>query len=351
MNSKRQSRWNWLAPTLLLLGLLGAAFGADAIFNHSSIETRVTLQGALGGGEIWQLADGRAAFYDNNAAASSGDRVYIRTEGQVSCIKTNGVVILDGGCVYWDHSANSATFEAVNDRDFYLGTAIGDWAAGDTQMLVNLNVKPAYHSDLSRGWSDDGFISAKIGTVAVTGCNIFRNGSAHNFVHNSTSEAQKLDLLAVNGFAPGANWIIEGAFRVPSDGAGTVVDVNLGIASATHATDADSIAEHLFIHLDANATPINIQSKDGTTTVTATDTTLDYTEGSALSTRVEFWLDGRNPADIQCYINGVLTLGATTFRLDNAVGPLFLIAHTEKTSAADAYEISVDWLRVRIAEQ
>lgn len=320
---------------------------ADAIFNHAANETRITLASALGAGEIWQLKDGRAAFYDSQVAASSGDKLYIRTDGQITVTKTNGVVILDGAPVYWDHSANSATYRANNDRDFFLGTAVGDWASGDTQMLVNINVQPSYLVDLAR----DAFITSITGTQALNGLALLRRGAAHNFVLSSTNEAQKLDALSVNGFAPGANAIVEGAFRVVSDGAGTAVDANLGIASATHATDADSIAEHLFVHLDANNTNINIQSKDGTTTVAATDTTTDYTEGSALSTRVEFWFDLRDPADIQCYINGALVLGSSTFRLDNAVGPLFLLAHVEKTASTDTYELALDWLRVRIAEQ
>lgn len=66
-------------------------------------------------------------------------------------------------------------------------------------------------------------------------------------------------------------------------------------------------------------------------------------------------MDGRTrsggTADIQCYVNAALAAGASTFRLDNAVGPLFLLAHTEKTSSADVYELALDWLRVRIMQQ
>jgi hypothetical protein len=47
----------------------------------------------------------------------------------------------------------------------------------------------------------------------------------------------------------------------------------------------------------------------------------------------------------------VLQLGSTVFNIDAAVGPLFLLAHVEKSSAADTYELALDWLRVRIAEQ
>lgn len=327
----------------------------EASFVRDWNKTRLTLTGNLGAGELIQGPDGLAHYYDSSVGASSGDKPTLTSSDVVAVPKTNGIVLLDGGPCYWDHSANALHYKAVNDRDFFAGSIVGDYASGDTIAYVNLNRKPQYLIDLSRGDVMDAFISALVGTVAVGGCNIFRRGSAHNFVHNSTNEAQKLDLLSVNGFAPGSQWIVEGAFRVPNDGAGSNTDVSLGIASATHATDGDSIAEHLFLHLDGNSTNISLQSKDGTTTVAAVDTTLDYTEGSALANRVEFWMDGRTrsggTADIQCYVNGALAAGASTFRLDNAVGPLFLLAHTEKTSSADAYELALDWLRVRIMQQ
>jgi hypothetical protein len=319
----------------------------DARFVRDWDQTQLVLAAGASIGEVWQMPNGQAAYLDKTVAKSTGDRTEFRTSGFATVTKTNGIYLIDGGPVYWDHSANSATFRQVNDRDFYIGTAHGDAESGDLTCVVNLNAQGSYLIDLAR----DAYIAAEIGTQAIGTMGIIRRGGALNFLHSSTSEAQKLDALSVNGFSPSANWIIEGAFRVPNNGAGSAVDVSFGIASATHATDADSIAEHLFLHLDANALDIKLQSKDGTTTVTATDTTSDYVEGTALSTRVHFWFDGRNPADIQCYIDGVLTLGSTVFRLDNAVGPLFLLAHSEKTSAADVHEVALDWLRVRIAEQ
>lgn len=326
----------------------------EATYIRDFDKTLVTLAASKGSGEVFQLADGRAGFYDSGAVssgASSGDKKEIRTAGQVTLPKANGVKFIDGGKVYWDHSANAATYKAVSDRDFYLGTSVGDWESGDVSMLVNLNVQPAYLIDFGRGGPEDAFISALVGTVAVAGCNIFRRGSAHNFVLNSTSEAQKLDALSVNGFSKDANWIIEGAFRVVNDGAGTNTDVSLGIANATHASDADSITESCFIHLNGNEVNVYAESDDGTTEVAATDTTVDYSEGSTLAARVEFWMDGRDPSDVQIYINGALALGSTVFNVNAATGPFFLLAHVEKSSSADVYEIALDWLRVRIAEQ
>lgn len=323
----------------------------EAVFVRDWDQTRLSLAASTGAGELRALADGRAGYYDSSVGASSGDKILITTSGQVTLPKTNGVAILDGACCYWDHSASSITYKQNNDQDFFAGTAAGDYASGDTQIVVNLNVKPAYLIDFGRGFSEDAFISALVGTVAVSGCNIFRRGAAHNFVLNSTSEAQKLDALSVNGFSKDANWIVEGAFRVVSDGAGTNTDVSLGIANATHASDADSIAESVFIHLNGNEVNVYAESDDGTTEVPATDTTVDYTEGTALSTRIEFWMDGRDPSDIQIYVNGTLVLGSTVFNVNVATGPFFLLAHVEKSSSADTYEIALDWLRVRIAEQ
>lgn len=315
----------------------------DAIFNHAANETRITLGAALGAGEIWQLKNGLAAFYDNQQAASSGDKVYIRTDGQVTVTKTNGVKILDGGRVYWDHSAGSATYKPANDRDFYLGVAVGDWESGDTQMLVNLNVEPRYILDIAR----DSFATVFVGTRALGGLDLLRRGGAHNIVISATNEAQKVDLLTRDGFSKDANAIVELIFNVISDGAGTVVDVSLGVANATDSDNADDIAESVFIHLNANDVNIYAESDDGSTEVAATDTTIDYAEG----TPVEVWLDFRDPADVQIYVNGAQVLGATVFNVNAAVGPLKLLAHVEKSASTDTYEIDINRLCARIAEQ
>lgn len=321
---------------------------ADARFVRFWDEQLVTTQAAVGSGEIWQHADGRAVVYEDINAAGSGDRVVFKASGHHTITKTAGVVILDGGRVYWDHSANAATFRKVNDRDFYIGRAVGDAASADVTVVVNLNVDPPYDLDVAR----DPHLTAIVGTQVLTGLSLWRRGGAHDFNITATNEAQKLDILSKDGFAAGAaNAIVEFAFNVVSGGAGTVVDVSLGIASATHATDADSIAQHLFLHLDANNVNINLQSKDGTTTVTVQDTTIDYTAGNTVATRVEVWFDCRNPADVQCYVNGVLVLASVVFDVSAAASTWFLLAHIEKTAATDTYELYLDWMRARFAEQ
>lgn len=314
----------------------------DAIFNDAFDQQRVTLAASLGAGEVWQMKDGRAAFNDSTAK-SSGDKPQFTTEGVVTITKTNGVVILDGGRVYWDHSANSATYKPVNDRDFYVGTAVGDWATGDVQVNVRLNAKQENIIDFQR----DAFDTVFAGTRAIGTMDLEVRGGARKFLISATNEAQKIDMLSQFGFARTANAIVELIFNVVSDGAGTVVDVSLGLANATHATDADSITESLFIHLNANDVNIYAESDDGTTEVAATDTTIDYTEG----TPVEVWFDLRDEADIQIYVNGAIVLGSTVFKLDAATGPLKLLIHIEKTASTDAYTLDINRFHARLGEQ
>jgi predicted RecA/RadA family phage recombinase len=320
---------------------------AEATFLRESGDNRLTADAAIVAGEVYQLKDGRAAVYAGLASAAIGDRVALQSEGKFTIAKLAGVVLLDGGRLFWDHSANVATFRKVNDRDFYLGRVVGDAASADTTCVVDLNVDPRYDIDLQR----DPHLSVLVGTAAAGGFGYpVQLGGAHVLELTATNEAQKVDLLSVDGFAKGANAIVEGAFRVLSDGAGTVVDFSLGVASATHASDADQIAESVFAHLDANNTNIMLESDDGTTEVAATDSTLDYVEGVNVANRVEVWFDMRDPADVQIYVDGVLALGATVFNVNVAVGPLFLLVHLEKSISTDTYKIAVDWLRARYGQ-
>ena len=163
---------------------------------------------------------------------------------------------------------------------------------------------------------------------------------------------QKLDAKGLNGFAPlTSNAIIDGCFRVINDGSGTVVDVSIGAASDTHATNADTIAESVFIHLDANNTNINCESDDGTNEVAATDSTYDYTEGSTFASEVYFTIDMRDPSSVKWFINGVATLTATTFNVSAAAATWYPLIHVEKSSSTDTYKLAVDFLRVRTGEQ
>lgn len=320
---------------------------AEAVFVREYNDNRVVASAAVAGGDVIQLPNGRAAVAARLNSAAANDPISLVDNGQFTVQKTTGIVILDGGKVYWDHSAGKAHYKQVSDRDFYLGTAVGDAASSATSMVVNLNVQPVYAVDLLR----DPFTSVLAGTAAAGGFGYPRilGGSAGLYL-TATNEAQKVDALSVDGFSNAANAIVEFAFRLPTGGSGSASDYNIGIASGTHATDADAIAQHLFCHLDGASTNINFQSKDGTTTVAATDSTIDYTAGAGQSVRVEVWFDMRSPADVQVYVNGANVLPSTVFDVSAAASTWLLLAHAEKTSGTETGDMIVDWLRARIQE-
>lgn len=306
---------------------------------------------ATDAGEIWQLASGLAAYQDERAVKSSGTDTAFTTSGNVTVTKSTGVVILDGGRVYWDHSANAATYKKVNDRDFYIGRAVGDAASADSTLVVSLNV-PEFGLD-TIDLLRDAALSVPTGTQAVGAFGYPKPfGGSLSLELTATNEAQCIDLFSVDRVAISANAIAEFIVRIGANGSTNAVDLNFGVANGTSTTDADAIAESCFIHIDGGSTTLNAESDDGTTEVAATDTTKTFTAGTAVSNRKEFWFDLRNPADIQIYVDGELVLSATTFTLNAGTGPIGLLAHLEKTSStATAGPVYIDRAALRIMEQ
>ncbi len=323
---------------------------ADATRIRDANDNRLTADAAIAAGEVWQLRNGRAAVYASLEAAASGDRANFQDSGQYTVTKTATQVWTDGAPIYWDHSANAATVippMGAADKDFFIGCAVGDAASADVTGAVNLNVLPVYEIDLSRDAFAAIVVKTVVGSTTVEVPHVEPRGGGAGFVLGATAEAQKVDLLSERSFALASNWIVEGEVNVITNGTGAAIDFNIGVANATHATDADAITNHVFLHTDGAALDIFAQSKDGTTTVTATDTTANFVAGTPFS----FVIDGRDPADVQIYIDGVLQLTATVFNVAAAAGPLKLLAHVEKTSDAATGFYVVNKLRVRTGQQ
>jgi predicted RecA/RadA family phage recombinase len=301
---------------------------------------------ALTAGEVLQLADGKAAV--SSGAIAAAVKGAVQTEGIHLMAKTATMCLLDGGEAYWDHSANKVHFRKVNDRDFYIGRVVGDAASADTTCYVDLNVTLRYDVDFQR----DACISVPTGTQAVGAFGYPKViGGSHRLELTATSEAQSVDLLTVARFAVASNPIAQFIFRPDVNGTGSTVDFSIGYANGTHTTDADSITEHCLIHIDGGSVNILAQSKDGTTTVTATDTLADITAGTAVANQVEVWMDARDPADVQIYVEGALVLASTVFNLGAAAGPLGLLAHIEKTTGTETGRFSIDTMRCRLMQQ
>lgn len=318
---------------------------SDSTYYQEGESLDYTAVAAVTGGQVVQVSDGRAGVVptDLDAAALGSASV----EGVFVVAKTTSVVWVDGMELWWDHSANAATYAPANDNDFYLGVAQGDAAAADTTGKVRLNVKPSYLIDLQTGAFQTLVVKTVVGSTTVEVPHIEVQGGSSSLIFGATAEAQKVDLLSTRAFALGSNWIVDGIFNVIDDGDDAAIDFNIGVANATHASDADSITESVFLHLDGNSLDLYAESDDGTTEVAATDTTVNI----VLGTPVHFLMDGRDPADVQIYVNGVLMLTGSVFDVSAATGPLKLLAHLEKTANDTVARYNVDQLRVRIANE
>lgn len=312
---------------------------AEAILYQEGEVLDYTGAAATLNGEVVQLHDGRAAVLKGNKDA--GVLNAADTTGIYDLTKTTSAIILDGAPVYWDHSANKAAYLPVNDKDFFVGTAVGDSVSSATTVRVALNKKPQYIVDLMQSHFDSV-------AVLTAGSPIIRSvGGAVKAQFSATAEAQKLDLLSSRSFPVESNWIMEAIIKVVVNADADVGDLNVGVANGTHASDADSITEACFVRLDMGADlNIDARSADGTTTVSNTDTTIDWAVGTAFHVII----DGRDTSDIQIYINDANVLGSSVFKLNAATGPLKALFHLEKSSNDSPGEVDVLALNVRILE-
>jgi predicted RecA/RadA family phage recombinase len=300
----------------------------------------VTPSAGYSAGEVIQLPDGRAAVVQGLTARVENDPAALKTSGQHTLAKTASVVILDGDPIYWDRSANTATpLRAVAGADFPIGVAVGDAASADATVVVDLNVKPVYVVDLLRDPTD----SVTVLTAATNVVNIVSPGCLRMALGTTHAEANKVDHLSQRSVPVTIPFIVEGRIAVYDIGDEASVDINVGIANGTHASDADTITESCFLHLDGTALDILAESDDGTTEVAATDTTVNAVD----DTWFDFRMDCRNLTDIQLYINGVNVLSASVFKLNAATGPMKLLAHVEKGANDTPGEIRIAHLAIR----
>lgn len=293
---------------------------------------------ALASGQVVQLPDGRAGYVMGLRAVVAGDPVEIQVGGQAVVAKTANVEILPGDELRWDRSANTATpLNAIADADFVIGTAVADAAAADTTVVVALNKRPVYAIDIFRDRSDSVIVKTA-GTPAL----MWTPGCV-KLAFDTTDEIQKVDVLSAAAIPVTVPFIVEGRVAAFDIGDDAALDFNIGLANATHASDADSITESVFLHMDGSALDVKAESDDGTTEVAAEDTTVNAVD----DTFFDFRIDARDLTSIKLYINGVRVLAAKTFKLDKATGPIKLLVHLEKTKNDTPGDFRVAHLAIR----
>jgi predicted RecA/RadA family phage recombinase len=307
-------------------------------YNDGPISVTVP-SGGYAAGEVLQLPDGRAGVVAGLAALTEGQTAGLQVQGRVTLAKTASVVILKGGRVFWDRSANTATpLQIAAGADFFIGVAVADAASADTTVEVDLNVRPNYLIDLH----EDAFDCVPVGTVTER-----YQGGEQYFAFTTATEAEKLDLISRKSVPVTVPMIFEAIWQVDTAADADVADVSVGLANATHASDMDSATETALFHQDSGADlNLDAESDDGTHEVAATDTTVDVVAG----TDVEVWIDARDLDDLKYYVNGVRVLSSTSFVIHHATGPLKALFHVEKSSNDTAGAYRVRHLAVRVMD-
>lgn len=321
---------------------------ADATFYQDGSSLDYTAIAAVTGGQAVQLPDGRAGVIPTDLAAAELGAA--KTDGVHIVTKAASQVWINGARIWWDHSANAATCVpplGAGDKDFYLGTANGDVASATVLGKVNLNVQPTYVFAVNRDLADIAITKTVVGSTTIVIPDIVNRGGSIDAFFGLTAEAQSLSLLSKRSFPLASNPILEAVVNIVTTCDADVGDLSIGLANGTSTSDADAITESALFHFDLGGS-LNIlaESDDGTTEVAATDTTLDWAEG----TPVFLCIDGRDPTNMKFYVNGVEVLAATANLGDIqlATGPLKALFLLEKSSNDSPGRVLLSELNVRL---
>lgn len=315
---------------------------SEAAYRYDPDIIKKRAVGAVVSGQMVQLPGGRAGYCNTLKPQLPGDLISWQVEGVIEIAKTAGIVFLDGGDVFWDVSANKAHFRPeAGTPDFKCGTAVGDATSSATTMLIKLNGVGVYGIDLQQGssdWAPEETLG--LGVIALP-------GGGFKLAFDAVAEVAQAAVVSVHSVPLSAGPILEARVAIYDIGDDASLDIDIGIATGSHASDFEALANFAAIHFDGNALDIKVHSDDGTTDVAAADSTIDAVD----NTYFEVWIDCRNLADVQIYVNGVDAVpGGTTLVLTAAAAnALKAVAMIEKTSNDTTADVRLSRLRVRTA--
>lgn len=316
----------------------------EALYRQKGEALDYTPSTAITGGQMVQLPDGRAAFATNDIEADVKGAV--RVCGVVRVLKTVGIALLAGGDAFWDVSANKAHFRPENSTvDFLAGMVLEDALAADTEVDIVLNERCHHIIDLEHrdaGQDVDGWT-----TEATNGLGVTADVLAQRFTlsFDAVAEAAQAALFSNRKVPLSAKPIMESRIALYNIGAAAALDINVGLASASHATDFEAVPVFATVQLDGNALAINTHSDDGTTDRAPADSTIL----AVAATFLEVWIDCRDDTNVTFYVDGVLVDTAASKRIltEALATSVFPIAHIEKTNDATVADVRVTRMRVR----
>jgi predicted RecA/RadA family phage recombinase len=314
----------------------------DALLKREQSTVNVTTGSARTGGEVVQCPDGRAGVHPVDVV--SGGLGVLQTEGVYLVTKPTAFVYLAGQEIFWDHSANECCLWPTSDKDFFLGTVQKDTASTDLTCYVDINKRANCVFNALR----DPARTVMVRTAGLA--DFLRSGGSHIATFSLTAEAQKMDVLSVRSVPTASKWIFQAVATVIADCDADVGDLSIGVASGTHASDADQIANSALFHMNLSGADLKIyaESDNVSAEVAATDTTKVF----AVGTPVHLMIDGRSGdgSALAYYVNGVRVLSATALTLAGAAGPLCALFHLEKSSNDSPGSVALDDMKLWLSE-
>lgn len=311
---------------------------AEAILSRPCGAVQITAAAALSCGQVTQLPDGRAGVVIPQIGAAAGEVAAVEVAGQYRISKAPSVVLLDGQTAYWD-SANS---RLSYTGDFAVGMVLGDAAAADTTALVDLNVLPQPVIALGKDtWTNEATLGLGVTATALGG------GPELTLAFDGVAEAAQAALFSDATIDVDDKPILEGWIAVYDIGDAAALDINIGLASGSHATDFDSVAAFAGIHFDGSDLSIKCRSDDTANPVADVDSTVDAVDDTYFFLQV----DARDKDDVRIYRNGVRLAAGSTFVLSGYSSTLVPIVHQEKTNDDTPADVRVKGLWVRRCAQ
>ena len=189
----------------------------------------------------------------------------------------------------------------------------------------------------------------KVETLGLGVIDSVEANGVKKFVFDAVAEAATAALyMPTTPFDIDKNPIFECVVAVFDIGDNAALDINIGLASGSHATDFDSISEYMAFHLDGSDLSVSCQSEDGSTTTAAVDSLVDLVD----DTYARLKIDCTDKADVKFSIDldgtgYVRVCSGTTFVMSNYSGLLTPIVHVEKTSDNTLADVRVDRIRVQ----
>ena len=300
-------------------------------YREGKIISFVTVS-AVVAGEVVQVPDGRAGAVVTGVAA--GELCDCQITDTYKLTKTANEIYVPGQRLYWDASASKVTaVPPITAADFFVGCSAADAAAADATAQVVFNTD----------W--EGSVDQRSATFAVLpvgSASCEQVGAGLRFNIAATSEAEKIDALSHKAVGLDSDWIFMA--EVVIDAAATsAVDITVGVSDTTHATDFQSAASFCTIHIDGGSQDILVQSDDTATDVAPIDSNLNWVAATPFSVVI----DGRDPADIKVYINGIReTATTTTLAIAIAASGLKACVHIEKTTGTEVAVVTVANMKI-----